>query len=138
MNSTVFLCIIIFSAYIFTLVFISLKFSQRAKTLAVHRNDTLARAQRSTKELELELDLIITLDDETKVGYAETIVKNQAPGEIYNYAFYLVVDGERKTVRWHEPSSKFEFQIPDAGAKKEVIAFVKDENNQIATIRKHF
>ena len=136
MNSTVFLCIIIFSAYIFILVFISLKFSQRAKTLAIHRNDTLARAQHSTKVLELEL--IITLDEETKVGYAETIVKNQAPGEIYNYAFYLIVDGERKTVRWHEPSSKFEFQIPDTGTKKEVIAFVKDENNQMATIRKHF
>ncbi|MGH2624788.1 MAG: hypothetical protein ACRDE7_14055, partial [Sphingobacterium sp.] len=58
------------------------------------------------------------------------------PNTTYSYAFYLVVDGERKSARWHEASSKFEFLLPDSGDKKEIVAFVRDEQNHTSSIKK--
>lgn len=132
MSNIIFFSLVAFTLYIVTLVLISLKMTNRTKDAAYY--DRIIEIPAEDRKLELELT--ISADAGTGNAFAETIIKNPAPNTIYSYAFYLVVDGERKSARWHEASPKFEFLLPDSGGRKEIVAFVRDDQNHSSSIKK--
>ena len=134
MSNIIFFSLVAFFLYIIILVIISLKIARRTSGGAfVTQKDNIDISNEIRK---LELEIIITSDKDTGNASAETIVKNPAPGAVYSYAFYLVVNGERKSARWHDPSPKFEFVLTDDEEKREIVAFVRDEQNHTSSIKK--
>lgn len=128
--------IVIFVLYVCTLGFISVKMSRR-----LHHSDERGRLEPSSRfsnspKVSLELDVILSKDEETGLCRAETIIKNPVSGEHYSYAFYLLVDRKQVDVRWHDETPTFEFMKPDTGQKKEIVAFVKDEQGNVFTQKK--
>ena len=140
MNSTYIVALIVlFTAYVCLLMTISIKRSKKAltKTALLGRvpSNKVESANVESKA-KLELDVEISKDDGTGLYRAVTTVKNPSPGERYSFAFYLVVDRKQVDVRWHERSPTFEFMLPDTGNKKEIVAFVKDENGNVFSEKK--
>lgn len=55
-----------------------------------------------------------------------SLVKDGVIQERGNFAFYLIVNGTRHTVRWYEAEPSAKFDIPDSIDNLEIIAFYKD------------
>ncbi|MDD2369648.1 MAG: hypothetical protein PHQ90_10125 [Sulfuricurvum sp.] len=56
---------------------------------------------------------------------------NHSVTEGINYAFYILVDGVRHTVRWYEQSNEILFETQDLCGKLAVMAFAKDTFGQV-------
>jgi ubiquinone/menaquinone biosynthesis C-methylase UbiE len=64
------------------------------------------------------------------VGSSLKVECSLLPEVKVEYAFYLLVDGERKDVSWHTPENKISFDLPGAGSLIEVIAFARDSSGE--------
>ena len=63
------------------------------------------------------------------MGYCELAGQNPFP--IPEFAFYLLVNGEKRAVRWYEKDSEVRFDWPDdaAGASISIRGFVREQGN---------
>ncbi|WEK29774.1 MAG: DUF6270 domain-containing protein [Candidatus Pseudomonas phytovorans] len=55
-----------------------------------------------------------------------SLVKDGSIHESGCFAFYLVVNGARHTVRWYDASPNARFEVPDNTSNLEIVAFYKD------------
>lgn len=51
------------------------------------------------------------------------------------YAFYLLVDGKRHSIRWYEPIPEVYFEIGDIKGKFEIVAFLETINGKRTSVR---
>jgi hypothetical protein len=64
-----------------------------------------------------------------------SLVKDGQIRDVGNFAFYLLLDGERQEVRGYEASQKARFAIPEGDGELEVMAFHKDIFNERVTAK---
>ncbi|WP_158318760.1 hypothetical protein [Advenella mimigardefordensis] len=128
MNNIALLLLAVFITYIVVVTLITLQISSRER-----RRQINATTPPPPHELKLELKTVT--NPETGQVRVETIIQNPVRDERYTYAFYLIVDGVRTTVRWHEETPFFVIPRPSANKKTEVLAFAKSESGSLATLR---
>lgn len=68
--------------------------------------------------------------------HVKTLVGQEGAGtEGIMYAFYLLVDGVRQSVRWYEPCSEVHFDLPDKAGRLQVVAFARSRPGNQVSVR---
>ncbi len=101
---------------------------EKAQKLTAHFEDEIHFDWSLCHDHELILNISAQYNADTNTLRAQTAIANPQ-NDGYTYAFYLVVNGERKNARWYAPSDFALFDVsPDwKEGEIKVVAFVKDK-----------